>query len=386
MNSTVNTARRRMVGALCLVLLALLLAGCDHTTPGLAGPGVAQVPFDLPHLHRLPALSRLTQRNGTRGGLILGVATRRRAGASSPQALITFIEDDLHLIGLDGTDDHRLHGDDCSDYNGAAVTADGRWVACVTEANGTFGLWLAALQVTSVAPGTTVRLPFGHVDSAPAWSPDSRLLAIAAGAGPVTGPTACDIDIFAWPSPHTGLPQVARLTSAAFADGGLCAVDTLGWSPDGAHLRALALRLHGASVLVDIPLAALLGPAAEATGGPAITAEVPASALRPLGQSGPFEQFDFAAQAWNPATGTLLYAADAVVGGRPVMVLGSLDPRAESLVGTTLLTLPDHRHRIARLAWTPAGDQALVIVDGPTCADCSVYYFSDVYLYTPLSA
>jgi hypothetical protein len=298
------------------------------------------------------------------------MTTFDRNGRSSPQVVLNFGDEEQYLIGLDGSGQHQVNmGDYC--LGPAAVTADGKWIACVSSPDGDNGY--DRLQLAALHPGGTSQVRQLHQSREPfysnlAWSPNGQYLAVVlADVG-----LGCSVDIYASPAPHTTLTWAVHVTSSWFSIRGFCAISDLTWSADGQQLQVLG---YGTAIfLARVNLTPLLQAFAGTPAEQAIAYEVPVADIQTytLAQVTP----DPAVLLLSPQGDRFLVAA-----WTPTEHLMSFNLQTNHL--TSLFALPVINYRIRAATWTSDGHQFLVAVGTDPCVDCSNYAISDVYLYSP---
>jgi hypothetical protein len=312
----------------------------------------------IPHLQWLQALSRFPSADGTPGGNISGLAAFLRPGTSTPQVVLN--RGTVYLSGLEGQGRHSLTmGDYCGEL---AVTADGKWIACVSNSNPT-GLQVAALNASGTTQVHHVGLETRRAIEHPTWSPDGQYLAVVLDA--VAPP--CSVGIYASPTPHTAFTLALQVTSAQFSDQPYCNVNDIVWSADGQSLMVLDSERNTFLMTVAV------GPLLQAF----TRTSIPLVVHQDISQDhsgGQVLPFPSRGLFLNPAGDTVL----------------SLSGRLEQVISynlhthhtTPLFTLPAGIY-IDALTWLPSGTQFLLAVNVPPCVDqgCGST-LSDVYLYT----
>lgn len=345
--------------AFSLLLLAPLIVGCSGN-PWQRTRWLDQQRLQLPHLQWLAGLSRLHNADGGSGGDISGVSVFRRAGDGVEQALVAQ-NDVLHVVGLDGSSDHRLAmGTDCWK---AMVTPDGRWVTCASHDNGDGdSLQLASLDSAgAVTDAHQAQLDASSVYSLGMWSPDGHYFATVEEA------PQCKITVFASPPPHNAFTPVVHITSDAFYTQYDCEVGIVAWSSDGVRLRVKISTGAQAPVLDDVTVGSSLASAVK----PSLL-DIPATDFHMVDAGLPVD-----VENWYPASAMLLYLET----DTGVESLRGVDPKTGAV--KTLVTIPDRSYQIRDYSWTTDGSQVLIVVSSYDCVDCGAAYRSDVYLYTP---
>lgn len=345
--------RRRMwLIALCLCL-PLALSAC----PQGGGSPYTLSTLHIAGLRHLPGLASVID-SSTMG--YTGVALFQPTGETIPRVLL-IINYHLEAVRLDGSNEQQLAPAFQCDGT-PAVTADGRWAACLgAEGSSQFG----SVEIVSLVSGSSQHheIKLGNVFSYdPVWSPDGTRLALVAG---------CSVEVYEASVDYASLDLVASFTSPAFANNSGCHTLAVGWSPDGTRLEIAAHPFQSDSLLVDdhVPVTSpVLASSASVT--------IPAAQITAIPIGSPFPISD---AAWNPRTGTLALISSDSRG--EITTLGYY-PTAARQVGTWL-TSPDSGHLLSRLAWSPDGHQLLLIVNGPSCVDNCTRALPDVYLYTP---
>lgn len=360
--------RLRQAGAVVCLLLVLVVTACSYSGP----VHFYTLPLlHIPHLQWLPALSRIPQAGGTRGGIISGLTTFQRPGSSTAQVMLN-LNNGLQVIGIDGTGHHLLNmGEDC--YGPGAVTNDGRWIACMSFPDGDNGasrLQLVALHPMGTSQVRQVQLgaaPFYHY---PTWSPDGQYLAVVLA--DVGG--SCSVAVFLSPPPHATFTKAVNLISSIFDDQGrYCLISDIQWSEDGQHI--LVAGGGQATFIATTAIATLLQAFASSSPRHVINLEVTSDQIEAFTFANVY--FDESQPSLDPQADTLLYTA-----GAPDEQLISFNLRTHQ--SATLFTLPAE-YQINALAWLPDGRQVLIAVGGYPCVDCGRYAISDVYLYSPVA-
>jgi hypothetical protein len=298
--------------------------------------------------------------NGTDGGIISGMTTFLRPGTSTTQVVLNF-GGAQYQSGLEGQARHLLNMNaSCSAAN-AAVTPDGKWIACVST-SGPSGLQVAALHAAGTAQVHHVSLqPHASYDR-PTWSPNEQYLAVLLHA---VSPL-CSVAIYASPPPHTAFTWAVQLTTSPpqFID---CGSSDIVWSADGQRLVVVGGELN--PVILTVVVAPLLQ--AFARTSPAHVISQDFSQAIAAGKALPSNS------RWlfvNPAGDTVL----SLSWGFPVQFISdNLHTHQSSL----LFTLPQE-YLVDAVSWLPNGRQFLLAVSGPQCVDCGSTILSDVYLYT----
>lgn len=353
----------RVGAGLCLCLV-LAVAGCSYSGP-VHYYTLRQL--HIPHLQWLPALSRIPQAGGTRGGIIYGLTTFQRPGNSATQVIVN-LNDGLQVIGTDGSGHHLLNmGEFC--LSAAAVTTDGNWIACVSVpvgGNGNSRLQLAALHSTGTSQAHQIAMSMAAFNGSSAgylaWSPDGQYLAVVR-ADADDGP-GCSVAIFSSPSPHTSFTLAVNLISSQFNDeNGVCGVYNLLWTIDGQRLFVLG-DAGEATFVATIPVTTLLH-----TFG---SLEVPSNQIETFTFANVY--LDDLQIFMDPQRNSLFYTA-----GTPEQLISFNLHTHQSSV---LFTLPSEYH-IRAVTWMPNGRQFLIAVGDEPCVDCGQYAVSDVYLYSP---
>lgn len=354
-------SRRRIFWlAFSLILLAPLLAGCSYN-PWDPTRWMNQEQLQLPHLVWAAGLSRLPNADGGSGGVISSLTTFRRAGDGAQQVLVAqgdWKTDSLHVVGLDGSGDHRLDmGADCLT---ATVTPDGRWIDCLSSLkDGGDALQMATLEGNGTITGMhQAQLHGGDYYSSEKWSPDGRYLALVVD---------CSVTVFASPPPHSAFTSVLHITSAAFNQEIGCLSDINAWSTDSARLRLVTDDGSGTPIMDDVDVGQLLTGLNEAP-----TIDIPSSDFHAVDKGAPIQM-----SGWYPTAKMFLYLTQK---GNEESLRG-VDPTTGEI--RTLVTVNYPVYHISDYSWTADGSQVLLVVNGDACVDCNAAYRSDIYLYTP---
>ncbi len=348
-------------GASVALALALAFTGCASAGPHI----VTLTRLHLPQLTYLPAVSAILDR--TSGNRLETVFMQR--GNAEPLVLVQLYPAGLEVIGLDGTGDRTIATDGTC-WSLVAVSPDGEWAACIIlgPPPGSTGPATYLLEVVSLSPHgqplrRTFHLGLASTSMGPAWSPTGHYLAVGAafsGAG-------CTVKIFAVSPDATQFTPVGSFTSEALWAYPSCMGTDLAWSPDGTSLR-LGTSFQFTYTLDDhIALAQVLA----AKGGPLM---IPTTAFAPfsLGVS----SFGL---VWRPHDNTAVVGVSSAP-GEPALQLryytGPSQPPGR------LLTLPDAAHQPMGPAWTPDGQQLVLVIGEFACLDCGTTVLPDVYLFT----
>jgi hypothetical protein len=337
--------------------LALLLAGCEQGLPA-AKP---LVDLHLPGVTKIQGIENL--HSGPRRGVIDAV-TAYMAGDGAQGAHVLFTEDhDLYDVGLDGSAPRSLA---LRCVGTVAVTADGRWAACLSDG----GIALTALGARQPGGGHTV-LPWSLGDpasaSSPTWAPDGHHLAVVTHQG-----SGCSIADYTVSPTYDAVRLTELLDFPEFVTQGSvlgCTISGLSWSPNGSWLAFVAdshFTLYGLSLVPYLPL--LLQPA----GGPG-TLIVPADMLIRLSNVEAFSP-----PVWSRVGGRL---ALTVVGDLQSIVRIDLVTRQR----TVLLSV--NEGLIPAVSWTPDGRQLIFALSQiPPCPECGFSFTpSQLYVFTPRS-
>lgn len=340
---------------LCLGLsLPLALAGC------VQGGGVPYTlsPLHVEGLQPMPGLTSLFEFG------YAGFAIYQGAGDAAPRVLVN-TGSHLDVVGLDGSGDrHLAMHTECQ--GPPAVSADGRWGACLGYNAGFTSSTDDRLEIVSLAAGSTRHHQFTLSDSADAyfdlaWSPDGSHLALVASELSNAG-QSCAVEVYTAGPDYGSLTLASRFTSDAFVYASQCHVSGLGWSSDGSQLEIVA----------QSPDALLLDDGVYLTSpelGPGASLTIPAEQFVsfPVG-------YKVSRVAQNPRTRSFALNGS----GHTLMYYSE----GTQLVGTWL-TMPDTGHVLSNMAWMPDGQQLLLEVDGPYCLDNCSHASPDLYLYTP---
>jgi hypothetical protein len=348
-------------GAACLLTLVVVLAGCDYNGPLHYYP-LPQL--HIPHLQWLAALSRMQRADGTHGGSLYGLTTFDRPGSSAPQVILNFDDEDQYMIGLDGSGQHTVNlGDYC--LGSAAVTRDGKWIACVSSPDGgNDRLQVAALHASGTSHVRRIGLSPLPSYNIPTRSPSGNYLAVVLS--DLSNP--CSVAIYSSPPPHATFTPAVQLTAAQFTDqNGFCTVSDMEWSADGRSLLLLDNSQVSAVMTVAITplLQAFVSTAPQELGSQDVS-YAPAQVL-----PSPSDVL-----LLNPAGDTVL----ALSTDQPQQVISI---NLHTLQATPLFTVPE-QYPINAMMWLPNGRQLLIAVgSNEVCVGCYRDARSDVYLYSP---
>ncbi len=340
-----------------LLLLVPFVAGCSYN-PWEPTRWMDQQRLYLPHLQWAAGLSRLPEPGSRSGGLISSLAPFRRAGDGAQQLLVS-MNKSLHVVGLDGSGDHRL--DLSASCTNAAVTPDGRWVGCIAIKNegGTVYQMADLRKSGAITSMHQVEVRDStYYSSSAQWSPDGRYLAIDLD---------CDVAVFASSPPHASFREVARVRSSAFHNNFDCGAEIVAWSPDSAQLRLVNGNGTAAPAWVDVNIGPLLAGSSDAT-----IINLPASDFHTPDMGIPVP-----VSGWYPPARMFLY----LTRQENRESLNGVDPMTGEV--HTLVTVGYPTYTITDYSWTIDGSQVLLAVGGRECVDCNAAYRSDVYLYTP---
>jgi hypothetical protein len=358
--------------------LIITLSGCSGQ--------VVSHPFTItrvsaPHLTWLSALSRISQPDGTKGGVIYGLTSFLWPGSATPQLIINLIGT-LYLIGEDGRGLRQLNmGAVC--LGSPIVSPDDQTVGCVTTPDNTEGydrLQIADLTRDGVSHARQLRPSPAPFYTALGWSPDGHFLAMEIFAESVDGSGyQGEIDVFYSPPPHTTFTLAVVLNSDLLTSDICCADFSFRWVSD---IEMLFLHSQGdTNYSAAVSLADALNPytrSASSASPPTPKALSVDSHLFAAFLTGGKDILllpqDVGAAPFNLHRGTAIMAES-----RLGASLYSLDLRTRKQV--LLLKLPND-DRFDQMEWTPNGRDLLVVVAGDQCVDCGYYPISDVYLYS----
>jgi len=344
------------------VAVALALAGCASPGPHT----LTLTRLHLPHLTYLPAVSMML--DSTSGRRIEAVFMQR--GNAVPLVLAADYPTGLEVIGLDGTGDrHIATAGTC--YSLVAVSPDGEWAACIIigPLPGSTGPATYLLEVVSLSPHgqplqRTFDLDLALTSMGPTWSPTGRYLAVG---GAFSG-SGCTVKIFAVSPNEAQFTPIGSFTSDALWAHPSCLGTDLAWSPDGTSLR-LGTRFQFTYRLDShIVLAQVL-----AANGSSLM--IPTTAFAPFAPG--VSSFGL---LWRPQDSTAVVGVSSAPGEPALQLLYYTGP---GQLPDRLLTLPDRAHQLLGAAWTPDGQQLVLVIGTPRCLDCGTVVLPDVYLFTP---
>lgn len=388
-------ANRRALARLAaylLVCFVVALAACSANAGfGPFKPVFSHrqlAPLTIPHVRRLAAFSRLAP--STDPDSIYSLSTFVPAGQTDLRVFLT-VDGAVYATHLDGSGAGKINLPyPC--YS-PGISANGSWLACPNETDQSHDA--PEIQVASLSPGTAPNvsvslLAGGGFYLYPTWSPDGTNLAILHDQDNTS--SGCAIGLYSSTPPYQSFKHLADVANSAhFINGfGGCTIGDLTWSPDG---RWLAFLSQGEIFLVATT--ALLHISSTSSGAASATVDLPDTELM-LAAGDPSSGGPSvwrSSPTWDPATGFLTYLSifnspslqEEIVTYDPVHAKQQVELRLPLASATASgANAPDTLEHLSAVAWTPYGQQMLLVVDQRVgCVDCAVTYPSDVYLYTP---
>jgi WD40-like Beta Propeller Repeat len=328
-------------------LLVLLLAGC---TPSRQLP--PETVLHLPGVVEVPGIRPLERQihNNVISALAAYVPADRRDGPH------------VRVVWAGNTYDLRLDGGGLQGVPSCgsplAVTPDGRWAACRSDAG-------IALQAVADARSAAAQLVLPNTSDgyqgSPTWAPDGRHLAII---GPREG--QCALQVYEATPDYGSVQLVAALNLPQYTlhgpTGAVCDIGTLAWSPDG---RWFAFDLHSKLGIYLLSLTTLLPVllAPTPTGSP-VTTSVSSTQVTLLTADG-------SAPRWTPKGDAVTYVQQLDWDIKQVSVLTK----------QTTTVLSQHLGGIGDIAWTP--DEQHLVFDLALPTGETELYPMQLYVYTP---
>jgi hypothetical protein len=397
MRSNQRTFGRLVTSVLACALVTL--AACSANAPGI-GPFFKPVfthqqlaPLTIPHVTRLAAFSRLAPSSDP--DLIDSVSTFLPAGQTNPRVLLT-VDGAGYITRLDGGGASAINLP-YPRYS-PGISPFGSWLACANETDQSYDH--PEIQVASISSGAAIdkfvaQLAAGGYYLYPTWSPDGTRLAVLHDQEDSTS-WGCAIGLYSSAPPYHHFKHLTEVTNLdhfvyGFDENGFstCSIDGLAWSPDGTWLAVLTQ-----DELFLVPTTALLNGTITSSG--ATTLDLPDVDLVPVASvssDGRPSIFPGYFPTWDPHTGFLTYLAvfdgptleEEIVTYDPTHAKQQVELRLPLVSSSTIAAYhPDTLEHISAVAWTPDGQQMLLVLDQNVgCVDCALTYPSEVYLYTP---